>query len=704
MTLTYRSTLLLGTAFVAAMAGTTADAQAQQKSTFLSPLTIASGEGDGIGDPYADPKAESTVSADEIAQFGGKNADDVLRVQPGTFTRDSPQNPGIAVNIRGLEGSGRVNMSIDGARQNFRFTGHEAQGFTYVDPALLGGIDVQRGGVAGAGGAGALAGVANFRTLVVDDLITDEKNFGGFASVTAGTNGAGFSESGAAAFRVNDTFAILGALSKRSPENYSNGAGEEVPFTAQDIISGLGKVEITPSEDLKITLSGLFFHDEFAANSYHQTVTNQTYTARLDYTPFDNELIDLHALIYKNETNMEYGDPIVASPAYSAVGREIDVNTWGLSLYNTSRGNVGDVGIEATYGFEFASDDVDVLNSKIIDTDGVNPSGKGSIASIFSTTTASLGIVDLTGGLRYDYYTAEGRAGYNPLSDNPFDIPVGGMDVDRADGRLNPSVTLALNPTDWLQPYVSYTESMRAPTVNELFAGGEHPSVPMPGGDPGIQIANPTLEPEIAKTVEVGANFRFDGVINPDDSLRIKANYFHSSIDNYITSNIIPHFIPPTTFYYEAFFANNPGTSTVQGVELQAAYDAGAYFGGLSYTHTSTDLPPQDGLGAVSFLPDHIFSLTAGLRLLEDQSLTVGGRVTAVSDSSHDAPSGESIEGYALVDLFGNYKLENGIELGLNISNVFDAEYTPALSYTPSSGGIDTGRGRTIEFTAKATF
>ena len=64
---------------------------------------------------------------------------------PGTSTRENPQNPGVAVNIRGFEGSGRVNMMIDGVRQNFRFTAHEAKGFAYVDPALLAGVDIMRG-------------------------------------------------------------------------------------------------------------------------------------------------------------------------------------------------------------------------------------------------------------------------------------------------------------------------------------------------------------------------------------------------------------------------------------------------------------------------------------------------------------------------------------------------------------------------------
>ena len=102
---------------------------------------------------------------------------------PGTFTRESPQNPGLAVNIRGFEGSGRVNMMIDGVRQNFRFTGHEAQGFVYVDPSLLAGVDIARGAVSTAGGAGALVGAANLRTLDVDDIIKPGNKTGVMSSI-----------------------------------------------------------------------------------------------------------------------------------------------------------------------------------------------------------------------------------------------------------------------------------------------------------------------------------------------------------------------------------------------------------------------------------------------------------------------------------------------------------------------------------------
>src|SRR3569832_1132870 len=189
----FRWALLTSTALLAP-AVTPALAQSTTESTYLSPLVVAAAGlvGGSIGDPYKKTAAVSVVSKDEIGQFGGQNLDNALRTQPGVFTRDNPQNIGVAVNVRGLEGSGRVTLSIDCAKQNFRFTGHEAQGFTYVDPAILAGIDVQRGSAEGAAGAGSLAGSANFRTLSIDDIVTDpDKNYGGGGAAAGGGGGGG---------------------------------------------------------------------------------------------------------------------------------------------------------------------------------------------------------------------------------------------------------------------------------------------------------------------------------------------------------------------------------------------------------------------------------------------------------------------------------------------------------------------------------
>src|SRR5688500_1973588 len=87
------------------------------ETVYLSPLIVTA----TAPDTYSEPAARSTIGRDAIDLFGGQNLDDALRSTAGTFSRDNPQNPGVAVNLRGLEGSGRVNMMIDGVRQGFRF-------------------------------------------------------------------------------------------------------------------------------------------------------------------------------------------------------------------------------------------------------------------------------------------------------------------------------------------------------------------------------------------------------------------------------------------------------------------------------------------------------------------------------------------------------------------------------------------------------
>src|SRR5690606_25930360 len=91
------------------------------------------------------PAPTSTVDRQTINRFGGAKIDDVLRSEPGVFTSINASNPGVAVNIRGFEGSGRVNMLIDGVPQSYRNTDHSSAGYSYIDSNLLADIDIQRG-------------------------------------------------------------------------------------------------------------------------------------------------------------------------------------------------------------------------------------------------------------------------------------------------------------------------------------------------------------------------------------------------------------------------------------------------------------------------------------------------------------------------------------------------------------------------------
>ncbi len=644
--------------------------------------------------PYTVPAGVSVIGSGEIDTFGQTRVDNVLRATPGTFTRESSSNPGIAVNIRGFEGQGRVGMSIDGVRQNFRFTGHEASGFAYVDPLLLAGIEIQRGAVSTVGGAGALAGTANFRTIDVEDVLKPGKTEGALTSLSWGSNGVGWAEMGAAAMRSGGV-SIVGALSHHDESNYKNGSGQTVPNTGEDLWSGLVKLHFDIASDERLSFQAMRYNNDFVANSYNQTLTSDIYKMGYKLRPSDNPLVDLRANIAISNVEMEYGAQYAGTPSTieNAEGRIIEDRGITADLSNTSSFMMGNVRVTSNYGLEYYYDDVSASNG------GVNPSGKSDLGSGFTQTTFSYGIWDLIGGLRYQKFNLDGQTVLTAA--NPFGLPAGTYDLDQSESSWDPKVTLAAQVTDWLQPYVTYSQSMRAPTTNETLMTATHPYFP-----PYYVlefVPNPFLVPEKQKGWEFGFNVMKDGILTPRDKFRLKADYYRQDVENYISSCIVETTTPQHYQRDYAYFCNNFGTTNVQGVEIEGDYDAGYAFAHLAYTYTHSDIPQdENGLGAESYMPDHVFSMTGGLRFLNEK-LVVGARGTYVSQTN--LGSGTYQESYALADVFGTYEAYEGLTLGLTVENVFDRSYTPALNTVPTgSTGVDTGRGRTFLLTTRAQF
>ncbi len=325
--------------------------------------------------PYSIPAGVSVAGQSEIQTFGQTNVQDVLRAMPGVSTGDDPNNPGLAINIRGFEGEGRVNMMIDGVRQNFRFTGHDASGFAYVDPLLLASIEVQRGAVSGVGGAGALAGSANLHTLDVDDILKPGKTYGALTSLSWGSNGVGFSEMGSGAIR-SGAISIVGAISKHDVDDYDNGLGQSVPFTDQDLLSGLAKVHIQIDPTQRLSFGTVLYNNDFTASSYDQNIDLKIYTAGYEYHP-GNDLINFRANFSGSDLTMKYlrpADGLTPTPNSNSSGRKIEDLGLGFDVSNTSLFDLGGIHVKSNYGYEYFHDDVDALNS-------IDPTKKGGVNS-----------------------------------------------------------------------------------------------------------------------------------------------------------------------------------------------------------------------------------------------------------------------------------------------------------------------------------
>jgi len=642
------------------------------------------------------PAPVSVIDGETIRERMNGKVDTAIRMTPGAFTRQMDEQPGIVVNIRGMQGMGRVNQMIDGVPQTFRnLSGHSGtfDNMVYIDKNLLAGVDITRGAVPGADGLGTLSGAANFRTLGVDDVILPGKDVGGVVTLQLGTNGMDFSRLTAGGWRTNigidGKISVIGAISGSDESNYRNGDGIMFPGDASNHPrGGLFKVNYEPDGEQSLELGGVFYENAFRVESagYDWQINNQTYTLKYAYQPGDN-LIDLKVNAYLNITDIKMAT-YDGSQSSEFDGRDGTNTGLGLDVSNTSILDLNDsMSLKFFYGAGINSD-VYEGNEK----SGANPDGRLIKSGAFNDTTFTWGILGITGGLRYDYWNSNGTSCGKPSMDCEA------HELTRDDGVWNPKVGVTVDPVPWLQLYATYAHTMRPPTVSEMFYPGGHN---FEGNASPVQN-NPNLLPEYQKGLDIGVNLRGDGLFMAEDMGYLKLGYFRNRIDNYIT------FVTEEGAT-EAIWANLPGTTDMEGVEIEGGYDAGFAYTNLSFTLADTRQPLAEfvGIGSdVGRLPDDYATLDAGLRFFE-QRLTLGGRIRYTGDSVQayiDKKSSVDRPSYMLADLYGSFKVTENAKLFFTVDNLFDKSYFSAVAGTSSVQDIANGRGRTIMIGATTRF
>ena len=168
----------------------------------------------------------SSVRQEQIDQLQPKRTSDLFFGLPSVWFRERADTPETAINIRGLQDFGRVAVVIDGARQNFQRSGHNANGQFFLDPELVGDVDVARGPVTNIYGSGAIGGVVSFRTKDVQDVLLPGEKYGGFANVQMGSNTWRGLGSFFGAARPNQNVDVIVGGTYRSQAEYKDGHGD----------------------------------------------------------------------------------------------------------------------------------------------------------------------------------------------------------------------------------------------------------------------------------------------------------------------------------------------------------------------------------------------------------------------------------------------------------------------------------------------
>ncbi|MFC5066416.1 TonB-dependent receptor [Flaviflagellibacter deserti] len=712
----------------------------------LETITVTGGgKGSSPKDlPYETPGSVSYISEEQIERFRGTSPGDIFKNAPGVLSGENRNSGAVDVNIRGMQGVGRVPVTVDGA-QNVTtvYRGYQGVGSrTFIDPDFIGGIEIEKGPSFGAGGTGAIGGIVRMSTITPDDILLDGKDFGGRVKFGQGTNttepvdgkrsqmnplGTGFtsddierpgvldptSGSGSAVIAGrSDIIDFVAGYSRRIAGNYhagENGSGAAKDVGPQTICGGAGcqtYEHYYPSAGLTPYLPG-----EEVLNTSSDTESTllkgklklgDGHTLDLGYSYSQSEFGETYPTGLTSPTQTVYQGILSNSQLNSVTARyhwdpsttnliDLRWNAFRTSLEEYSRqSNTGLVGV----GKWVDMTGTDVTNTSVFDT------GLGEVS------------VQLGGS-----YLEEATG---PTEDSTWWIP-----PPREGERWQASgfSFTQWSPTDWLTldnglryqrfrttdklVYDAYRSEPRSgdafdysfgATVTpfdgiQLFGSYKEASrlpslLESSGGF--LLVVDPNLGPERAHNWEFGVNVLRDGLISEGDHTGIKFSFFDNTIDDYISRKWTGSILQLVNVEQARF----------QGLELSGRYEksgftaelAATYYTEVEFCRTKSTCMNSSLASdyATNYIPpEYNATLTLSQKLFDD-ALTIGGRVShtgpraaaAETPASGAAPLIAMInwKPYTLVDLFADYDINENFSFELSVENLTDIYYVEPLS------------------------
>ena len=634
----------------------------------------------------------STVRQDQINQLMPTRPADLIYGMPGVYVQQRPDDPGTAINIRGFQDFGRVNVVVDGARQNFQRSGHNANGIFYLEPELISSVDVIRGPVANVFGSGAIGGVASFRTKDVEDVLKVGERWGVLAH-TMGSSTPGGVSSAFAAARLTPEAELFAGGTYRAQQSYKDGDGSIVPNTDYKVNTGVVKGTFRPALGHQVKLGYIDYDSTYttgqpfppgtpppSASIYATGTRNELATARWTYSRPDDRLFDFDGNVYWNKTATDQRK--IAGTGDRASGfigdrRNFTINTNGFDANNTTRFDTGPLQHALNYGGDSFHDVVGTTGFGTIFT----PSGERTVSGSFvQLKTNYANVMETIAAFRYDKYSLSG-GGTGTQGD-----------------RISPKFTFGLTTIPGFTPYFIYAEGYRAPALTETLVAGVHPASPQ-----FTFLPNPGLLPEVGKNREFGVNLRYDNVLRPNDAFRAKFNVFQNDIDNYINLKFLgplqgvggQRCLNFVVFFCEQY--QNIPSARIEGFEFESNYDTGSWFAGVAGSHLrGRDL--TNNLPLATIPPDQV-TTTVGARFLE-RRLTVSVRWQAVAAKNAsdippgpEAPAGATqgppyayfpTSSFNLVHLYLGYQINPDALASFSVENLFNEQYSRYLDVSPN--------------------
>lgn len=322
---------------------------------------------------------------------------------------------------------------------------------------------------------------------------------------------------------------------------------------------------------------------------------------------------------------------------------------------------------------------------------GADSRGKTTTSSVYLFDT--LNFTDsflVTAGLRADHYKTEYQSavvcgGRGPAcGSNPVGTVIPNQSLEHSDTLLNWKLGAVYKVGDIVSLYGNYALSQQPPGGSNFQLSSSASSAD-----------NPSLDPQKAKTLEVGTKWAF-----LDDALAFNVALFKTEVSNEINTQVLDDAGNPT----------QTGKKSVQGIEVSTVGRITENWSvSAGYSHLDTEVEEganvaADGTRNLTYTPGATF--TSWTSYTFPFGLTVGGGVRYAgqmhrgTDGAVGTPA--FTKSYTVYDAVASYEINEHLVLRLNAYNLFDKDYVAAINksgyrYTP-------GAPRSVLFSADFRF
>src|SRR5690554_765218 len=303
---------------------------------------------------------------------------------------------------------------------------------------------------------------------------------------------------------------------------------------------------------------------------------------------------------------------------------------------------------------------------------GANSYGQTDTVSLYVFDTLKFGENFLvTGGLRADRYKTQyrnnavcGGTGRRAVDcgGQPEGTIVTTIDDEAEDTLINWKLGAVYKPVKAASLYANYTISQQPP-------GGSNFQL----SDSVSSANNPNLDPQEAKTYEVGA--KWDVV---QEALSLNLALFRTDVTNEINSNDLDEQGNPT----------QSGEKRVEGVELSAVGNITENWSVTAgYTNMDTSVEEgsaitADGTPNLTYSPDEAFTSWTTYRFPSGLIIGGGASYTAGLHRGSDGAAGtpEYTDSYTIFNAVVSYAFTDNLTLRLNAYNLSDEDYVASIN------------------------